>query len=148
MFSLEADFSMQDLEDLVNGGVESWIEDITEIYRQTGLQFAERARAKAKPEAGAFGNITWNLRSSIGFLLIRDGIVIESYFPTLSTGAEGSKTGDDYAREIALLVSDAGGLIMVLVAGMEYAYFVESKGLDVISVSSETFEKELKEMLA
>ena len=146
MFSFEADFSLQDLENLVNGGVNSWIDNITDVYRKLGKQFTQRARAKTR-EDGGFGNITWNLRGSIGYALVKEDRSIEVYFPPISTGAEGNQTGEDYAREIALLADEGEGVMLILVAGMDYAKLVEATERDVISVSTLTFEKELKDLL-
>ncbi|MBB6126961.1 hypothetical protein [Mucilaginibacter lappiensis] len=68
------------------------------------------------------------MRSSIGYLIIYNGEIIETYFPPLETGEEGSTTGEDYAREIAALIDMHEGIQLVIVAGMEYAVLVERTG--------------------
>lgn len=148
MIEITADFNIDDLNATIQNEVDEWFDELLEIYRKAGRKFTERARARTKLADGSFGNITWNLRSSIGYLLVNNGVVLESYFPALKGAPEGSKTGDDYAREIALLIDEGEGVALVCVAGMEYAFFVESKGFDVITVSSLKFETEIKELLA
>lgn len=148
MIKITADFNLDALNAIIDGDTTEWFDELLEDYRTAGRQFVERARSRTKQAHGSFGNITWNLRSSIGYLLLNNGKVIESYFPTLQNAPEGSVTGDEYAREISDQVNEGEGVLLVCVAGMEYAAFVERKGYDVISVSSEKFETEIKELLA
>lgn len=148
MIGITADFSDKDLEDWINADAHVWFDELLEKFRIAGKQFTERARAKAKPEKDAFGNITWNLRSSIGYVLVYQRKVIEAYFPVLKTGSLGAKTGESFAREIALLINEGDGIELVMVAGMEYASLVEDRRLDVISGSSALFEAEVTKLLA
>lgn len=150
MISFKADFDLSALDRLIDQKVDTWLESIMEKYRKAGRQFTERARSKVKSgpfTGGGFGNITYDLRSSIGYLLMYNGMVIESYFPTVSTGKDGSTTGDAYAREIATGNSFDNGIALICVAGKEYAYYVEAKGYDVISGSSDHFDTELTNLL-
>ncbi|MCZ4244977.1 hypothetical protein [Pedobacter punctiformis] len=142
MIKITADFSLQDLNDIINDETESWFDELVDDYRRAGKQFVERAVAKA-----TFNNITWNLRSSIGYLIMFEGKIVESYFKDLKDGTEGQEVGRDYAEFVARLVNDGVGLAMALVAGEEYAYFVEKKGKDVISGSYSFFETDLKSAL-
>lgn len=147
MIKITADFDLSALDRLIDQKVDTWLDSIMEKYRKAGKQFAERARSRTKAAHHSFGNITWNLRSSIGYLLLKDGVVQESYFPTLQGAPEGSVTGDAYAREIAADSSFDKGIVLICVAGMDYAYFVQSKGFDVIKGSSVYFDQELTSML-
>lgn len=147
MIKITADFDLSALDKLIDQKVDTWLDSIMEKYRKAGKQFTERARSRTKAAHHSFGNITWNLRSSIGYLLVYNGVVKESYFPTLQGAPEGSGKGDEYAREIASYVNDGQGVLLVCVAGMEYAYFVQSKGYDVIKGSSVYFDQELTSML-
>ena len=73
---------------------------------------------------------TGNLRSSIGYIIARDGIIIQE-------NVEGKPEGKAKAREVAreVLRDNSKGFILIVVAGMEYAAAVESKGYDVITGS-------------
>lgn len=148
MLSIKADFDFNDIDKIIQQETQAWFNELLEDYRTAGKKFVEMARSKTKVADGSFGNITWNLRSSIGYLLVNNGQVIESYFPTLNGATEGSETGDNYAKEIALLVDEGEGVSLICVAGMEYAYFVESKGYEVISTSSDQFANDIRQMLA
>jgi hypothetical protein len=71
-----------------------------------------------------------NLRSSIGYIIARDGEIIQE-------NIEGKTEGKTKAREVAkeVLRDNPKGFILIVVAGMEYAAAVESKGYDVITGS-------------
>ncbi|RZJ84898.1 MAG: hypothetical protein EOO20_20660 [Chryseobacterium sp.] len=133
---------MAELEAIINDETEAWFDELVDNYRVAGKSFVERAIQKA-----SFNNITWNLRSSIGYVIMYNGQIIESFFKDLVAGTEGQDVGKDYAKFILSLIDDGDGLSMALVAGEEYAYFVEAKGKDVISGSYSFFETELKSAL-
>lgn len=143
MFSIEADFTAQFVVDMVQKQVDAWLHSLLEDYRRAGLAFVERMRDRTAPDF--FNNITWNLRSSIGYLLLYNGEVVESYFPALQSGELGAVTGDAYAREISASSDYDHGVCLIIVAGMEYASFVESKDKDVISFASTSFPEDLLE---
>lgn len=143
MISIEADFSFKELEDDMQAELDKWFDALLEVYRKAGKNYVDRARAKTKAEGG-FGNITWNLRGSIGYVLVKEGSVIETYFPPISKGSEGLKIGEDFARELALLSDEGDDIMLVVVAGMEYASYVQATERDVIRGSSLFFENEVK----
>lgn len=82
---------------------------------------------------------TANLRSSIGYVVVMDGqIVGKSDFSKMkgidSDGKDGSKKGREYARRLATRFPQ--GVALIVVAGMDYASYVQRKGYDVL-VSAE-----------
>lgn len=81
---------------------------------------------------GGYIDQTGNLRSSVGYAVIDNGRVISrSGFEQVKQGAEGKNQGKDFLSEI---ISQYGnGLTLVVVAGMNYAAYVEAKSYDVIS---------------
>lgn len=123
---------MSDVEAYIQSETQVFFDELVDRIRQTGRTLVDKARAKTKSEGG-FGNITWNLRSSIGYLIIYNNEVVETYFPTVGDGGEGSATGERYAREIATLIDLYEGIQLVIVAGMEYATFVERAGIDGVA---------------
>lgn len=78
--------------------------------------------------------IDWssNLRSSIGYVVVMDGKIMQmSSFEAVNGGEEGSQRGKAFAEEIAGRYST--GIALILVAGMHYAAYVSSKGYDVLN---------------
>lgn len=93
----------------------------------------------------AYRDRTNNLRSSIGFVIFKDGQIVSSYFNKSGSGNEGdggkgASRGLESAEEESGQVS-SNGYVCVLVAGMHYASSVETKGYDVISGSWSQFDK-------
>ncbi len=81
--------------------------------------------------SGNYKDQTGNLRSSVGYVIISDGIIIqESSFEVVGKGVEGSKSGKEFAERLARQHSK--GLILIVVAGMKYAKYVSARGYDVI----------------
>lgn len=94
---------------------------------------------------------TNHLRSSIGYQLYNRGELIKEGFSKAGNGTEGdaSATGMEKGREVA---RDAAALwpqdiIGVVVAGADYALYVESRGYDVITGSSQQLNNLLQENL-
>ena len=90
------------------------------------------------------------LSSSTGFQLYKDGALIKSYFEASPDGtdkdgskAKGKAAGEKAAAERA---SQLGAHICaVIVAGMPYAIYVESKGYDVLTGAEKQFPSILEE---
>lgn len=83
---------------------------------------------------GSYIDQTGNLRSSIGYAVLDGGKVIsEKGFIQVKEGAEGVKSGKEFLNE--LYSKNSAGIVLVVVAGMEYAAKVEARSYDVISGS-------------
>lgn len=82
-------------------------------------------------QSNAYKDRTGNLRSSIGYVIVKDGKVIsESPFQIVKDGQEGKEEGQDYAKKLAKQYPE--GITLIVVAGMDYAAHVASKGKDVV----------------
>ena len=111
--------------------------EILAKFQYAGEDFINQAR-----DEGDYRNFTGNLRSSIGYMIGLDGRVIESSFP--GNEAEGKNRGTETAKDI--IRGFGSGYVLVVVAGMEYASAVESKGRLVLSKFSPGASKLLKKM--
>jgi hypothetical protein len=145
MLSITPNFNMSDIDKDLQQFIAEVELHVISSFKAAGKSFVDKARAKTKDEKG-FGNITWNLRSSIGYVIVKDHNIVERYFPPYRNGSEGNKQGIAYAEEMALLLDD-GEIRLVVVAGMEYAALVEATDHDVITGSSLKFESEFKKLL-
>ncbi len=108
---------------------------IYEKLQEAGEYFVKLAR-----ESGSYQDQTGNLRSSIGYIIVKDGAVLTSSFQQTANGTEGITTGKRIAAAIA---SGLKGLVLIGVAGMDYAICVEAKGYEVISSSALLTERYL-----
>lgn len=120
-----------------------YINKVVDIYSQAGRAMVDDARSRTKElgsyDGGSFGNITWNLRSSIGCGIYVDGSSRFKYAPVLNTGSEGSQNALDYLDSLAEGIE---GIQLIVVAGEDYARSVENRGYNVITstaLQAETF---------
>jgi len=115
-----------------------------EVLSYAGEHGVKRARI-----SGKYNNITGNLRSSIGYAIIKSGSVIHEDYQVAQAGTEGEKGVIESKKLIALVSSRFNkGIILVLVAGMDYALAVESiEGKDVIAGAVTYTDKFLRDTL-
>lgn len=111
-----------------------------------GLEFVRIARLKTKA-MGGFDDRTGNLRSSIGFIVMYDGQVLEENFEQADAGTD-KATGLIKGREFAKSIGKdyPKGYALITVAGMEYAAAVEALNYDVISGSTLKAKSLMKEV--
>lgn len=95
-----------------------------------GEQLVRLTRDRSASES--WNDDTGNLRSSIGYVVSKDGIKKSvSTFAKVKDGSEGVQKGAEYADELA---SQEKGWSLHVVAGMEYAEEVEKiKGKNVLA---------------
>ena len=110
-----------------------------------GEQCVKVARDRA-PELSWIDQ-TGNLRSSIGYIITHNGNIIQySDFKQVKQGSEGTKVGKDLATEIAKQFSNE--YVLVVVAGMNYAEYVEARDNKDVLATPELFAKaELPKMI-
>lgn len=108
-----------------------------------GEMCIERARDLKPPVS--FMDQTGNLRSSIGYMVFKDGVAVHESFELVKEGQEGIKAAQKLCREIGSRRKK--GIMLVVVAGMNYAIYVEAKGLDVLTSAEHLAEKELPKMI-
>ena len=72
---------------------------------------------------------TGNLTSSIGYVIVVDGAIIDEYgySSALPTATQGAEQGANYARQIASTFTE--GIVVIISAGMNYAAYVERRNL-------------------
>lgn len=102
-----------------------------EVLKYIGEAFVNEARSMH-----TYKDRTGNLRSSIGYQIAHKGKVVFGDF-------QGTPEGQQAAKEVVkdVLSKERTGFVLIGVAGMNYAYYVESKGLDVITGSTQKAEK-------
>lgn len=117
------------------------------------LTFIGEKAVKHARANGEYKDQTANLRSSIGYVVLKDGKEVSQNFArsgelkrTLKSGKNkgkvritvGSANGLDKAREVIdeIKANYPKGYVLLIVAGMEYAAAVEAKGYDVITTAA------------
>jgi 3-oxoacyl-ACP reductase-like protein len=110
------------------------------------LIYVGKACVNEARDNGGYTDQTGNLKSSIGFMVLNDGLVIQKGgFKLVKKGSKGKKEGAEY---ISQLVSQHNtGLVLLVVAGMNYASYVESMNLNVVTSGELLSEQMIPKML-
>lgn len=125
----------------IAGRVEAIKEAIIRMMLYIGEQVLNAARM-----TNSYKDQTGNLRSSIGYVVAIDGEIVQmSSFDTVKEGRDGSRGGKEYA--IQLVRDFPKGIVLIVVAGMNYASYVSAKGYDVLDSSELLADKLVPQML-
>lgn len=109
------------------------------------LSYLGELCAKEAKENHTYNDDTGALTGSFGYFILIDGILY-----SLKFSASAHKIAvENYMSIIEITsLSYNHGVVLVVVAGMNYALYVESKGYNVLSSSEHLAQKELPRMLA
>lgn len=100
--------------------IERRVQKIVKTLSYVGEQCLSEAR-----ENHSYIDRTGNLTSSIGYVVLRDGVRVGgSDFRQVQSGGEGAESGQKFLE--SLISQSSGGITLVMVAGMNYASYVES----------------------
>ena len=125
--------------------IEERVERITNalIYN---LQYVGERCLNAARQTNSYKDRTGNLRSSLGYVIVLDGkIKDQSNFEVVMKGSNGAKSGIQYAKEVARQFPE--GIVLLVVAGMEYAAYVSSTGRDVLDSAELLADKLVPQIL-
>ncbi len=95
-------------------------------------------KSKIPPHTPNYIDWTANLRSSIGYIIVDNGSVVQ-YGGFAGKGREGESEGRRYAESLASKYPN--GIVLIVVAGMRYAAYVQNKGYDVLASAEIEAEK-------
>lgn len=116
-------------------------EKIFLLLQRAGEEFVKIAREK-----GNYNDITGNLRSSIGYVIVKDGKILSENYEKSGKGSDkatGVRAASRLTSELAGIYNK--GFVLIGVAGMDYAILVEAmENKDVISAASAHTEEWIK----
>ncbi len=131
-------FSNSDLDRWMDKFHENAEAALHEKLKETGEMFVKLAR-----ESGTYQDQTGNLRSSIGYVIVKNGTVLDKNFAQAGKGTDPSKGAPAAEKLAARIALGMPGFVLIGVAGMNYSAAVEAKGFEVISNTSLQVEKYL-----
>ena len=139
---MKAKFTRADIKKRCDAYIENLVKATVEALKFVGEDFITNSR-----NLRTYIDRTGNLRSSIGYLILVNGEIIQSVFEAGVIQTEtGKQTGEAYARKIAEMFG-GNRIVFIGVAGMDYAVYVEAKGRDVITGSSVEAKKLLLRLI-
>ncbi|MEL4306721.1 hypothetical protein [Joostella sp. CR20] len=135
-------FTKEMVEDVFEEWYRGFEWKIQQALMYAGEQFVTIAR-----NTGNYTDRTGNLRSSIGYVVLKDGEILGEKFDAYNgKGEEGVREARKVAAEVA--ENHPKGFVLIGVAGMEYAAAVEAKNYDVITGAGVEIEQTLKQILS
>jgi hypothetical protein len=137
----KANFTRADIRNHLNQGAARIEQQI--IIR---LQYLGEECVKIARELNTYMDQTGNLRSSVGYLILKNGKVIDENFVIVKEGSTGAAEGKKFAKEKGAEFSK--GYALVVVCGMSYGSILESVGIDVLSSSEQYAKAKVPQMIA
>lgn len=127
---------------------EKQIQRLEKALVRTMCYVGERC-VNAARSSHTYRDQTGNLTSSIGYAVSIDGKIVQiSSFNKVFDGVKGATDGKAFAKE--LISKYPSGIVLIIVAGMNYAEFVSDKGFDVLdsaeSLAEHLFPRMLKQL--
>ena len=97
-------------------------------------------------DSGTYTDRTGNLRASLGYVVLKDGKPLGS--PKLIRGGtqDGKEGGEETIRQ-AISETNDEGYVLIVVAGMHYAKYVESMGYNVLTSAQLLAERQAPTIL-
>lgn len=134
-------FTPADIERMLQEKIAKYEDKIVRILRFVGEKCINEAR-----EYGSYQDRTGNLRSSIGYVVLKDGKSIEKGgFQLTKSGGNGQKEGEAFINKVISQYSK--GFVLVVVAGMTYASYVEARNYNVLTSAELLAEREVPKLL-
>lgn len=131
-----------DLSEAVRAQMESAVRTLIGRFVEIGEKCVTEARVN-----GNYTDRTGNLRSSIGYVVAyRGSVVASSSFAPVAGATEGPDAGRALAERVASQYPQ--GLVLVLVAGMDYAVYVQDKGYNVLDSAEILADKLISQLRA
>lgn len=138
---IESNFNMSAMRKYADSKRDEFEEAALEAYKFACIEMVKRAK-----QGKEYITQTGALISSTGYVLYHNGIEVSTLFESNGgdNGGIGVQKGLAAARAVADQYKDKT-FVAVVVAGMDYALYVESKGKDVLTGSTRGFAADLKE---
>lgn len=138
---LKANIDMAGIHKFMEGKVRIIESEIVRRLQYLGEECVNMAR-----QNHAYMDQTGNLTSSIGYVVTSSGTIInQSDFNIIKSGNDGNLQGISLASDLAR--NHSNGFALIVVAGMNYAKYVEAMGLDVLSSSELIATKEVPKIM-
>lgn len=129
----------------IDAYIDQSIDKALEVIVNTFLYVGESCIREAR-DNGSYMDQTGNLRSSIGYVVVVDGqIVRKNVVNLVKNGTEGTKEAEAFLERLAS--EHSSGICLIVVAGMNYASYVEGRGYNVLTSAELLAERLVPQLL-
>lgn len=138
---MKPNFTKGDIDKMIADRIQRYEQAVLLRLQRIGEQFITDARLN-----GTYKDRTGNLRSSIGYIVLKNGEQLtRGGFVQIKKGVFGTQKGQAFLEKLTLKFPK--GYVLIVVAGMSYAAYVEAKGRDVLTSSSFKAEATFKKAI-
>lgn len=143
---MQNNFGKRDFNNMVKEAEKIYHDNIIRTLRKIGEEAVNEARA-----SGNYDDHTANLRNSIGYMITYNGVQVGAmHFPNdaqqkIKAPKRGRAEGMDLARKVAQEFPN--GFALIVVAGMNYSAYVESKGRVVLVSAEQLVNQKMQTLL-
>lgn len=133
----------------VRNRLDAFLDEVHKAQVEMMMELGEKCLAEARQNKG-YTMQTGALLSSTGYQVYVDGVAVASKFDTAG-GAQSDAASKGMMAGLELAESkgrESQGICLVVVAGMNYAAYVEAKGYNVLTSAEHLAERELPRMIA
>lgn len=132
---LKANFTQTDIAQYLEKRRQAIEAVIIRNLQYLGEQCVNEARTN-----GDYVDRTGNLRSSVGYVVVARGQIVQSNFATVASGNEGMGIGRSLAEKLSQQFKS--GYALIVVAGMDYALYLEAAHHRNVLNSAEQYAKQ------
>lgn len=134
--------------------LDAFLEEVERAEIEALAKLGEECVTHAReiPAEVGFKDQTGNLRSSMGYVIFKDGVAIHTWYekvppkkPKEGVVYDGMERGKQLAEEVG---KNTKGIVLVVTAGMNYATYVEAKGRDVLASAEILAQRKLPKVLS
>lgn len=145
---LEMTTPIEEIEAYVEEELQKRIRLVIEAFERIGEECIKVAKVKVQAIPKDFEDQSGNLRSSVGYAILDDGELVQepTVVSVVKDGKDGEKRAKAYIKELQSEYND--GLVLIVVAGMDYAAYVQAKGYDVLVSADMKMEEMVERMVA
>ena len=126
----------------INARLDEHVAKMTTLIAEELMAIGEQVRNEAV-SSGSYTDRTGNLRRSVGYVVAVDGQIYKA--GSFSGTTEGAAEGEAYAR--SLVSKFPRGIVLIVVAGMNYAAYVSARGYNVLDSAEPLAEKLVPQMM-
>ncbi len=131
--ALVPQFTSASLKRLFRSRLDKMEDEIIRAFELVGMEAVNES-----VRSGSYIDRTGNLRNSAAYVIGIDGVVVSEFHK------------NDFGRDFALkILAEEGsqGIVLIVVSGMSYAIYVESKNYIVLTSAEKLAEKRLPKIL-
>ncbi|MCM1168790.1 MAG: hypothetical protein NC324_02525 [Bacteroides sp.] len=131
----------------VQNRLDNFLDEVHQAQIEMMMELGEKCLEEARMNRG-YRMQTGALLSSTGYQVYVDGVAVSGKFDAAADAkGDAAAKGVLAGRELADAKGrETRGICLVVVAGMNYAAYVEAKGLNVLSSAEHLAERELPRM--